>query len=159
MKRPNRHRLLFSRIWIGSPAFFAHFCSKESLGLGDNERPLAPDVRHDKRQTAGRPMRLVVSLLLIGQGFKTSGILLVAVGVAVIVFGLLPGVNFFTELPTLRGVVSLIKAVQVQRNNAVHTMNERISDDTVRISYLAFPYALQKIEQLREWFSSNPNVL
>jgi hypothetical protein len=50
-------------------------------------------------------MRLVVSLLLIGQGFKTSGILLVAVGVAVILFGLLPGVNFFTELPTLRGVV------------------------------------------------------
>ena len=34
MKRPNRDRLLFSRIWIGSPAFFAHFCSKESLGLG-----------------------------------------------------------------------------------------------------------------------------
>jgi hypothetical protein len=25
--------------------------------------------------------------------------------------------------------------------------------------YLALPYALQKIEQLREWFSSNPNVL
>ena len=50
-------------------------------------------------------MRLVASLLLIGQGFKTSGILLVALGVAVTVFGLLPGVNFFTELPTLRGVV------------------------------------------------------
>ena len=31
---------------------------------------VGPDVRHDKRQTAGRPMRLVVSLLLIGQGFK-----------------------------------------------------------------------------------------
>jgi hypothetical protein len=44
----------------------------------------------------------VVSLLLIGQSFKTSG---VALGVAVIVFGLLPGANFFTELPTLRGVV------------------------------------------------------
>ena len=43
---------------------------------------VGPDVRHNKRQTAGRPMRLVVSLLLIGQGFKTSGILLVAVGVA-----------------------------------------------------------------------------
>ena len=50
-------------------------------------------------------MRIVVSLLLIGQGFKTSGILLVALGVAVTVFGLLPGVNFFTELLTLRGVV------------------------------------------------------
>ena len=56
-------------------------------------------------------------------------------------------------------LVSLIKAVQVQRNNAVHPMNEKISDDTVRLSYLAFPYALQKIEQLRDWFSNNPNVL
>ena len=56
-------------------------------------------------------------------------------------------------------LVSLIKAVQVQRNNAVHPMNEKISDDTVRLSYLAFPYALQKIEQLRDWFSKNPNVL
>ena len=56
-------------------------------------------------------------------------------------------------------LVSLIKAVQVQRNNAVHPMNEKISDDTVRLSYLAFPFALQKIEQLRKWFSSNPNVL
>lgn len=56
-------------------------------------------------------------------------------------------------------LVSLIKAVQVQRNNAVHPMNEKISDDTVRLSYLAFPYALQKIEHLRDWFSNNPNVL
>lgn len=56
-------------------------------------------------------------------------------------------------------LVSSIKAVQVQRNNAVHPMNEKISDDTVRLSYLAFPYALQKIEQLRDWFSTNPNVL
>lgn len=56
-------------------------------------------------------------------------------------------------------LVSLIKAVQVQRNNAVHPMNEKISDDTVRLSYLAFPYALQKVEQLRDWFSNNPNML
>jgi hypothetical protein len=56
-------------------------------------------------------------------------------------------------------LVSLIKAVQVQRNNAVHPMNEKISDETVRLSYLALPYALQKIEQLRDWFSKNPNVL
>jgi hypothetical protein len=56
-------------------------------------------------------------------------------------------------------LVSLIKAVQVQRNNAVHPMNEKISDETVRLSYLAFPYALQKVEQLREWFSRNLNVL
>ncbi len=56
-------------------------------------------------------------------------------------------------------LVSLTKAVQVQRNNAVHPMNEKISDNTVRLSYLSFPYALQKIEQLRDWFSNNPNVL
>ena len=56
-------------------------------------------------------------------------------------------------------LVSLIKAVQVQRNNAVHPMNEKISDDTVRLSYLAFPYTMQKIVQLRDWFSTNPNVL
>jgi hypothetical protein len=56
-------------------------------------------------------------------------------------------------------LVSLIKAVQVQRNNAVHPMNEKVSDDTVRLSYLAFPYALQRAEQLREWFSKNPNIL
>jgi hypothetical protein len=39
------------------------------------------------------------------EGFKTSGILLVAVGVAAIAFGLLPSVNFYTEFPTLRGIV------------------------------------------------------
>jgi hypothetical protein len=51
------------------------------------------------------PGGAVVSLLLIGQGFKTSGILLVALGVTVTVFGFLPGMDFFTALPTLRGVV------------------------------------------------------
>jgi hypothetical protein len=56
-------------------------------------------------------------------------------------------------------LVSLIKAVQVQRNNAVHPMNEKVSDEAVRLSYLAFPYAMQKIEQLRDWFSNNPNAL
>jgi len=56
-------------------------------------------------------------------------------------------------------LVSLIKAIQVQRNNAVHPMNEKISDETVRLSFLAFPYELQGIEELRDWFSNNPNVL
>ena len=41
-------------------------------GSHDIFSAVEPDVRHDKRQTAGRPMRLVVSLLLIGQGFKSS---------------------------------------------------------------------------------------
>ena len=50
-------------------------------------------------------MKLLGSLLAIGAGFKTSGIFLVGLGIAVTVFGLLPGSNFFTELPTLRGIV------------------------------------------------------
>lgn len=56
-------------------------------------------------------------------------------------------------------LISLIRAVQVQRNDAVHPMNEKVSDETVRLFYLAFPHALQKIEQLRDWFSKDPNVL
>jgi hypothetical protein len=56
-------------------------------------------------------------------------------------------------------LVTLIKAIQVQRNNAVHPMIEKTSDETVRLSYLAFPYALQKTEKLRDWFAKNPNVL
>ena len=71
----------------------------------------------------------------------------------------LPGRPFEVFDGSQDHLVSLIKAVQVQRNNAVHPMNEKISDDTVRLSYLAFPYALQKIEQLRDWFSTNLNVL
>jgi hypothetical protein len=51
-------------------------------------------------------MRLVVSLLLIGQGFKASGTFLVAFGVIVAVFGLLPGGKFFTRYPTLQGIVT-----------------------------------------------------
>ena len=43
--------------------------------------------------------------MMIGEGFKPSGTLLVVIGIAVIVFGLLPGGNFFTEFPTLRGIV------------------------------------------------------
>jgi len=51
-------------------------------------------------------MKLLGSLLAIGGGgFKTSGILLLGVGIAAIVLGLLPVGNFFTELPTLRGII------------------------------------------------------
>jgi hypothetical protein len=50
-------------------------------------------------------MKLLGSLLLIGQHFKTSSVLLVALGIAVIVFGWLPGGNFFTEFLTVRGIV------------------------------------------------------
>ena len=50
-------------------------------------------------------MRLLGSFWAIGNGFKTSGIFLLGLGIAVIVFGLLPGGNSFIELPTLRGIV------------------------------------------------------
>ena len=51
-------------------------------------------------------MKLLGSVLAIGgDGFKTSDIFALGLGVAVIVFGLLPGANFFTELPTLRGII------------------------------------------------------
>lgn len=43
--------------------------------------------------------------LFIGQRFKTSSVLLVVLGFAVTIFGLLPGTGFFTEFPTLRGTV------------------------------------------------------
>ncbi len=56
-------------------------------------------------QTAGRLMKLLVSLLLVGQSFKAPRILVVVLGVAVIVFGLLPGANFSTDLATLRGII------------------------------------------------------
>jgi hypothetical protein len=48
-------------------------------------------------------MRIEISL--IGPGFVASRNLLVALGVAVALFGLLPGEKFFTELLTWRGVV------------------------------------------------------
>jgi hypothetical protein len=44
-------------------------------------------------------------LLILGQGLKPPGVLLVLLGTTVTVAGLLPGVNFFTALPTLRGIV------------------------------------------------------
>lgn len=50
-------------------------------------------------------MRLIESLLFIGERFKTTGVLLIALGIAATVVGLLPGEGFFTELPTLRGIV------------------------------------------------------
>ena len=51
-------------------------------------------------------MKVLGSLFAIGgDGFKTSGILLLGFGIAVTVFGLLPRTNFFTELPTLRGII------------------------------------------------------
>jgi hypothetical protein len=64
-------------------------------------------------------------------------------------------VTVFLRAPSIQAHGGL----QVQRTNAVHPMIAKTSDETVRLSYLAFPYALQKIEQLRDWSATNPNVL
>jgi hypothetical protein len=48
---------------------------------------------------------MIESLFIIGRRFETSSVLLFVLGTAVIVFGLLPGGNFFTEFLTLRGIV------------------------------------------------------
>ena len=56
-------------------------------------------------------------------------------------------------------LVSLIEAIRVQRNDAVHPQNASVSPDSVRLSYLAFPHALQKLEELRTWFLANPGSL
>jgi hypothetical protein len=51
-------------------------------------------------------MKLLATVLVVGiNGFKVPSIVLLCLGIATIVFGLLPGVNFFTELPNLRGIV------------------------------------------------------
>jgi DNA invertase Pin-like site-specific DNA recombinase len=42
-------------------------------------------------------------LLIIGQGCKTSSALLVLLGIAVTIFGLLPSGKLFTDLPSLHG--------------------------------------------------------
>ena len=41
--------------------------------------------------------------LMIGEGFKTSGALLVFVGAVTAIFGILPGGTFFIPLPSVRG--------------------------------------------------------
>jgi hypothetical protein len=42
---------------------------------------------------------------MIGHPYKATGPILVALGVIVAVFGLLPGGKFFTHYPTLHGIV------------------------------------------------------
>jgi hypothetical protein len=32
-------------------------------------------------------------------------------------------------------------------------------EDSVRLSYGAFPHALEKMEKLRDWFKSNPGSI
>lgn len=56
-------------------------------------------------------------------------------------------------------LMSLFDAIRVQRNDAVHPMNATVSEDSIRLSFQAFPYALQKSEALREWFQTNPKSI
>jgi hypothetical protein len=56
-------------------------------------------------------------------------------------------------------LMSLFEAIRVQRNDAVHPMNATVSADSVRLSFQAFPHALQKVEALRGWFQRNPNTM
>jgi len=56
-------------------------------------------------------------------------------------------------------LMSLIEAIRVQRNDAVHPMNAAVSADSVRLSFHAFPHAIEKLEELRAWFLSNPSSI
>jgi hypothetical protein len=56
-------------------------------------------------------------------------------------------------------LMSIFEAIRVQRNDAVHPMNATVSADSVRLSFQAFPHALQKVEALRQWFRANPDTV
>lgn len=51
---------------------------------------------------------------------------------------------------------SLFEAIRVQRNDAVHPSTAAVDEESVRISYDAFPHAVEKAERLRAWFGANP---
>lgn len=51
---------------------------------------------------------------------------------------------------------SLFEAIRVQRNDAVHPNTAAVNEDSVRLSYDAFPHATEKAETLRAWFGKNP---
>ena len=60
---------------------------------------------------------------------------------------------------TSRHLMSLVESIRVQRNDAVHPMNAQVSADSVRLSFGAFPHALEKVEALRAWFAANPKSI
>jgi hypothetical protein len=51
---------------------------------------------------------------------------------------------------------SLFESIRVQRNDAVHPSTGAVDEDSVRLSYEAFPHAVAKAEKLRVWFGTNP---
>ena len=70
-----------------------------------------------------------------------------------------PIVPYTTLEGTVTHLMSLIDAIRVQRNDAVHPMNATVSPDSVRLSFCAFPYALEKLDALRSWFLKNPQSI
>jgi hypothetical protein len=52
---------------------------------------------------------------------------------------------------SLENISALIEAIRVQRNDAVHPQNAKVTPDDVRVFYGVFPTAMEKIENLREW--------
>jgi hypothetical protein len=54
---------------------------------------------------------------------------------------------------------SLFEAIRVQRNDAVHPSTGTVNEESVRLSYEVFPHAVEKAEQLRAWFGSNPSSI
>lgn len=51
---------------------------------------------------------------------------------------------------------SLFEAIRVQRNDAVHPSTAAVDEGAVRLSYEAFPHAVEKAETLRVWFDRHP---
>jgi hypothetical protein len=56
-------------------------------------------------------------------------------------------------------LMSLFESIRVQRNDAVHPKTANVDEESVRLSYEAFPVALQKAEALRKWFDDNPGSI
>jgi len=56
-------------------------------------------------------------------------------------------------------LMSLFEAIRVQRNDAVHPMNAAVSAGSVRLSFQAFPHAIQTVELLRKWLREHPKAL
>jgi len=52
-------------------------------------------------------------------------------------------------------LISLLEAIRVQRNDAVHPMAGRVTPQTVRLSLASFPGACKKTYDLIQWFQAN----
>jgi sulfur transfer complex TusBCD TusB component (DsrH family) len=56
-------------------------------------------------------------------------------------------------------LMSLFEAIRVQRNDAVHPMNAKVSEESVRHLIKSLPYALAKGEDVRQWLLANPGTI